>query len=605
MAATYRASAAGGGTSGSGNRTVTITPAVGDLLVVVVSLSGNTNDAPTMTDNNGSGTYTRAVGGVAWSSSANRMAVFVRDALMVNTTSTTITCASGSNTAGELVAIAVSGMTRTGSAAIRSSGSQANQAASTTPAPALNQAALTGNMTIAGVASGDTTTTPATGWTERQDVSQATPTTACEVCTRDSGFTGTTITFGATQSTVYASFAVELDGSAPAITGDAAITEFAETAASAGAVDVFGAATIAESAESIGSAGATDVGGAAAIADLAESAVGTGVVDAFGAAAIFEVSESLSSAGVVEASGILGDAAIAEIAELVNATGAVDTQGTASLAEVVESTAAAGATLVVGSSAIVEVQESAASAGSTLVAGASTISDPLESIVAAGSVEIRGAATLTEQTEASSSGGAVAVAGVSSAVELIEQLAAAGSTGAEVTGDAAIGDPSEQLAATASAVVSGGAAIQDPLETLTASNLATDLGLIVAVVLISGDGPYIFLASAEVAVVVTEGATMHQGDLLPIVRARAFDAGAFLNLPALFTSIAFRMVSGSTVITGPATGDANGNLTYTWQAGDTAVPGTYEACFIGTTAGGQVQTLPSSTHLTIVILPLM
>jgi hypothetical protein len=77
----------------------------------------------------------------------------------------------------------------------------------------LSQAALTGNPTLAAVASGDTTTTPPASWTERQDASQSTPTTALEVCTRDSGFTGTTITFGATQSTVYASMAIELDSS--------------------------------------------------------------------------------------------------------------------------------------------------------------------------------------------------------------------------------------------------------------------------------------------------------------------------------------------------------------------------------------------------------
>ena len=71
-------------------------------------------------------------------------------------------------------------------------------------------------MRIAVVASGDTTTSPPSGWTERNDSNQATPTTAIETATRDTGFTGTTITFGATQSTTYASFAVEIDGSAGA-----------------------------------------------------------------------------------------------------------------------------------------------------------------------------------------------------------------------------------------------------------------------------------------------------------------------------------------------------------------------------------------------------
>ena len=139
--ATYRASAVGGGTSGSGDRTAAITPAVGDLLVVFVSLSGNTNATPTCSDNQ-SGTYTRILR-AAWSASANNMACFVRDQIVSTTSSHTITVASGSNTAGAIGVIAVQGMTKTGASAVRSSGSQANQASGTTPTPVLNQAALT------------------------------------------------------------------------------------------------------------------------------------------------------------------------------------------------------------------------------------------------------------------------------------------------------------------------------------------------------------------------------------------------------------------------------------------------------------------------------
>lgn len=212
--ATWRASGAGGGSSGTGNRTVTVTTAVsGDLLVVFVSLSANTTTTPTMTDDHadGLGTYTR-IGTALWGTSANNSAAFVRDAKLGSTdTSFVITCTSGSNSAGEISWVAIQNSPNAGISAIRSYGSQADQASGTTPAPALNQAALTGNVTIAAVMSGDTTTTEASGWTERSDTSQSNPTTACEHCTRDSGFTGTTITFGATCSTTFASWAVEIE----------------------------------------------------------------------------------------------------------------------------------------------------------------------------------------------------------------------------------------------------------------------------------------------------------------------------------------------------------------------------------------------------------
>jgi len=209
--ATFRTSAAGGGTSGSGDRTATLTPAVGDLWIVFACTSGNTNDTPTATDNNG-GTYTRILC-VPKNGSADRVCAFVRNALMPNTTSTTVTVATGSNTAGEIVIVAVSGMPQAGASAIRQSASQQNQAAAGTPAPAFSVAAKTENMTLGCVGNGSNPagmTTPAS-WTERQDVGQSTPNTGLEVVTRDSGFTGTTVTWGSTSATAFADIIVELN----------------------------------------------------------------------------------------------------------------------------------------------------------------------------------------------------------------------------------------------------------------------------------------------------------------------------------------------------------------------------------------------------------
>ncbi len=218
MAATYRTSAAGGGTSGSVDRTVTITTLANDLLLVFAQTSGNTNTAATCSDNQG-GTYTQ-IDFAANSASANTATWFVRNSLVGTGASTIITVVTGSNTAGEIVAVAMAGMSRTGLAAIRSKGKQVNQAAGT-PAPVLSQAALTGNPTIGAVFNASTPagmTTP-TGWTERQDVGQSTPSTGIEVVTRDSGFTGTTVTWGSASATAYASAIVELDSSLAEVLG--------------------------------------------------------------------------------------------------------------------------------------------------------------------------------------------------------------------------------------------------------------------------------------------------------------------------------------------------------------------------------------------------
>ena len=92
-----------------------------------------------------------------------------------------------------------------------------------------------------------------------------------------------------------------------------------------------------------------------------------------------------------------------------------------------------------------------------------------------------------------------------------------------------------------------------------------------------------------------------QNDRLPAVQAKAFTATGVVDLTA-FASIAFRMVSGSTVVTGVATGDALGNLSYAWGVGDLAVIGKYAAVFQATDGSGRVQTFPTGTNLIIEVI---
>jgi len=228
VAVTYRTSSAGGGTSGTGNRTITVTPAVGDLLFVFVKWSGNAATNPTCTDNNGSGTYNLILTALN-NASADIMAVFVRTATMANTTSTVITpvVGSGTNTAGEIVVVHVANSLLAGSAAVRASGKQENQT-SGVPTPALGSAAYTTSLTM--IAIGSTTTAgavPNASWTERQDASQSSPVTALEVATRDSGFTGTSAAAVSVASAVWSSAIIEVYGnvtSSQTNTGVAKIT---------------------------------------------------------------------------------------------------------------------------------------------------------------------------------------------------------------------------------------------------------------------------------------------------------------------------------------------------------------------------------------------
>jgi hypothetical protein len=187
-----------------------------ELVVVFTGASGTIADG-TVTDSLG-GTYTLQDSSQK-SAGADEGHLWVRDSLIPSTTSMTITfdCTGDAATGLILAAIRITGMSRVGASAVRQVAHQDAQSGGTTPAPAFPAACLTGNPTI-GFIFNETNPagmTPPTNWTElTADVGHSQPTTGGEYCIRNSGFTGTTITWGSTSASEYLSMIVELDTSA-------------------------------------------------------------------------------------------------------------------------------------------------------------------------------------------------------------------------------------------------------------------------------------------------------------------------------------------------------------------------------------------------------
>lgn len=226
------------------------TPAAGDLLVVYVTASG-TVAAGTMTDSQGLG-FTK-ITSVLKNASADTVYMFVANNLAAATAMTVTFDCTGDAATGAIIQVArVSGMTKTGASAVRQTQTTANGAAAGTPAATFASAALTGNPTlgVVGNSSSPATLTPPTGWTEREDQGYSTPTTGAEYATRDSGFTGTTITWASTSATAFGVIIAELDASAapPTVT-----TNFA------GSIN-FNSANLVGSITSTGGANATQTG---------------------------------------------------------------------------------------------------------------------------------------------------------------------------------------------------------------------------------------------------------------------------------------------------------------------------------------------------------
>ena len=211
----------------SGTKTVTATPAVGDLIVIVTAHSGNTS-AATPTDNNSAGAYTRVNSSVK-ATSADTLGIHIRTALIAAASSTIFTHAPGASSGGGLAVFKVTGMTKTGAAAALQSAIQSNQAAAGTPATVFGAAAKTLNAIIGAVfnATNPATMTPPTSFTERNDSGYATPTTGLETVSRDSGHTSTTVTWGGTSASAFCSLSIELDATVTQPYGQANETDTA------------------------------------------------------------------------------------------------------------------------------------------------------------------------------------------------------------------------------------------------------------------------------------------------------------------------------------------------------------------------------------------
>jgi len=211
------------------------TPGNGELLVCAVVATATAAAAPTLTDSL-SGSWT-LVATAPWNGTTNSIYLFVRTTLIGTGAAMTVTFdCTGDAATGVVIEVAgVSGMTNTGATAVLQSAVNKNGAA-TTPATTFTSAAQTGNPTLVflGSAANPPGVTVPTGWTQQDSTGYGSPTTGSQYVSRDSGFTGTTITWGSTSSGLWGALAVELDASGSGTTvtpgvGALTLTGFAPT----------------------------------------------------------------------------------------------------------------------------------------------------------------------------------------------------------------------------------------------------------------------------------------------------------------------------------------------------------------------------------------
>lgn len=202
-------------TTAAGAKTVVATPTLGDMIVVIVAATG-VGSGLGVTDNNtdghGGGKSYTVISTALKAASADSMVAFVRaDPIRQAVSTTWTTSGDGSSTGGGIYVMRVTGATLSGAAFIRQSGHQDNNAGST-PAIPLSFAALTTNALITILF--DATSTPTiavpAGWAVSDvNAGYTVPTTGIEGTHINSGFTGSTVTWGGA-STAFGAIAFEM-----------------------------------------------------------------------------------------------------------------------------------------------------------------------------------------------------------------------------------------------------------------------------------------------------------------------------------------------------------------------------------------------------------
>lgn len=208
------ASTTGGNTLASS----AFTPVAGDLLAVFVLATTSVTVATLISSISGV-TFTRITSSVK-ATSADTLTFFIANNFTTAASQTVTAGNLGAGCTGAIIMILrVATMTRTGQDAVRQSAIQSNGAAAGTPAPVFGVACLTGNAEVGAVgnATSPATMTAPSTWTEGTDVGYATPTTGGESVFINSGFTGTTVTWGSTSASAFCDIVAELNTTAAVV----------------------------------------------------------------------------------------------------------------------------------------------------------------------------------------------------------------------------------------------------------------------------------------------------------------------------------------------------------------------------------------------------
>ena len=208
------------------------TPVVDDLLLVFVAATTTAIDAATLTGSTGT-TFTRIVTATK-ATSADRLYAFIADSKSTATLQTVTFTSTGDATSGVIIEIIrLAGIPKSGGiGVIKQYTSLSNQTAGTPTFTFTNPVQLY-NITLGFVMTGTNSTTvitPPTSWAEGNETGYNTPATGGEYVYRNSGFSGSTITWGNATTTGFGVIGLEINTGITGISTDKELNTFSGTA---------------------------------------------------------------------------------------------------------------------------------------------------------------------------------------------------------------------------------------------------------------------------------------------------------------------------------------------------------------------------------------
>lgn len=209
-------------TTASPRTTAAFTPTAGSLMMAFVFGSGTSISVGTFSTSAGVA-FVKATTSAAAGGNAHALHCFVATSTSAASSQTATFNSVGDQTTGQVIFIfEVIGASGTGASAIQQGAKQDNIAGPSAPAPTFGASANANNVTVGCVGiegSNPATITEPTGWTERGDAGYNSPVTGAEYVTRDSGFSGTTITWGSSES-IYCDIIVEVKAAVASLPPD-------------------------------------------------------------------------------------------------------------------------------------------------------------------------------------------------------------------------------------------------------------------------------------------------------------------------------------------------------------------------------------------------